>query len=114
LVLSVAASIFGDGLFPFYSPVPMWAQAQAAPRPKSDAGIPTIRLSSDGRLYLNDKPVNINLLANEIKRRFPTASEVYVRLRKNTPWDLVSQVSAQLGAAKPPIPVRFVDFEKSK
>jgi hypothetical protein len=77
---------------------------------KSDVKIPTIHITGEGALYLNDKPVNINLLANQIKRNFPKASEVSVRPDKDMPWEVVSQVFAALNAAKPPIPVRPVRF----
>jgi len=63
---------------------------------KSDVKIPTVRITGDGALYLNNKAVNINLLANEIKRSFPKALEVRVRPDKDTPWDVVSQVFAAL------------------
>jgi hypothetical protein len=115
LVLSIASGIFGGTLLHCYSSASAYAQAQTVH--KSDVKIPTIHISGEGALYLNDKPLNINLLANEIKRSFPKASEVRVRPAKDTPWEVVSQVFAALNAAKPPIPVRpvrFADLENSK
>ena len=50
-----------------------------------------ISITRDGSLYLNEKPVSINLLADELKRNFPMASEVYVRLDKNAVWDPISR-----------------------
>jgi hypothetical protein len=51
--------------------------------------------------------VNVNVLAEELKRDFPMASEVYVKPDRMTVWEPVSQVLAALNAAKPPIQVRF-------
>jgi hypothetical protein len=115
LVLSIAAGIFGGTLLHCYSSGAAYAQAQTVHR--SDVKVPTVRITGEGALYLNDKAVNINLLANEIKRSFPKASEVRVRPDKDTPWEVVSQVFAALNAAKPPIrvrPVRFADLKNSK
>jgi Biopolymer transport protein ExbD/TolR len=115
LVLSIAAGIFGGTLLHCYSSAAAYAQVQTLH--KSDVKIPTVRITGDGALYLNNKAVNINLLANEIKRSFPKASEVRVRPDKDTPWDVVSQVFAALNAARPPIrvrPVRFADLKNSE
>ena len=106
LVLSVAAFC---GLLFHFSQSPLYAQRQAAPSPQSNVTVPTIHITRDGRLYLNNKPVNINLLASDIKRNFPTAAEVYVRPDKDTTWDPVSQVLAALRTALPSVPVRFAE-----
>jgi len=115
LVLSIAAGISDGTLLHCYSSASAYAQAQTVHR--SDVKVPTVRITGEGALYLNDKAVNINLLANEIKRSFPNASEVRARPDKDTPWEVVSQVFAALNAAKPPIrvrPVGFADLENSK
>jgi biopolymer transport protein ExbD/biopolymer transport protein TolR len=62
--------------------------------------LPVISIGRDGTSYLNDKPVNINLLADEIRKRFKSASSVYVRADRRTPWDPIAQVVATLGEAK--------------
>jgi biopolymer transport protein ExbD len=62
--------------------------------------LPVISIGRDGTSYLNDKPVNINLLADEIRKRFKNASSVYVRADRRTPWDPIAQVVATLGDAK--------------
>ncbi len=49
---------------------------------------------------MNDKPVNIHLLAEEIGKRYHNATSVYVRADRRTPWDQVAQVIATLGEAK--------------
>jgi biopolymer transport protein ExbD len=62
--------------------------------------LPVVSIARDGTSYLNDKPVNINLLADEIRKRFRNASAVYVRADRRTPWDPIAQVVATLGDAK--------------
>jgi biopolymer transport protein ExbD len=62
--------------------------------------LPVVSISREGTSYLNDKPVNINLLAAQIHARFRNASSVYVRADRRTPWDQVAQVIATLGEAK--------------
>ena len=62
--------------------------------------LPVISIGRDGTSYLNDKPVNINLLADEVRKRFKNASSVYVRADRRTPWDPIAQVVATLGDAK--------------
>ena len=62
--------------------------------------LPVISIGRDGTSYLNDKPVNINLLADEVHKRFKNASSVYVRADRRTPWDPIAQVVATLGDAK--------------
>jgi len=62
--------------------------------------LPVISITREGETYLNDKPVNYNLLASEIRRRFHNATSVYVRADKRTPWDPIAQVVATLGDAK--------------
>src|ERR1700733_11009776 len=68
--------------------------------------LPVVSISREGTSYLNDKPVNINLLAGEIHKRFHNASSVYVRADRRTPWDPIAQVTATLGEAK--LGVNFV------
>jgi biopolymer transport protein ExbD len=62
--------------------------------------LPLISITREGETYLNDKPVNYNLLASEIRHRFPNASSVYVRADRRTPWDPIAQVVATLGDSK--------------
>ena len=59
-----------------------------------------VSISKDGASYLNDKPVNINLLADEIHKRFHNASSVYLRADRRMPFDPIAQVIATLGQAK--------------
>src|SRR5579864_954413 len=41
--------------------------------------LPVVTIRRDGTSYLNDKPVNINLLADQIHQRYRHATAVYVR-----------------------------------
>src|SRR5690606_31139530 len=62
--------------------------------------LPVVNVTSDGIYQLNDKVVNINTLGEEVRARFPGATEVYVRADKSTVWDALAQVVAALGEAK--------------
>lgn len=62
--------------------------------------LPVVSITKDGESYLNEKPVNINLLAESVKQRFHNARSVYVRADKETPWDPIAQVVSVLGDAK--------------
>ncbi len=62
--------------------------------------LPVISITKNGESFLNDKPININLLAEGIRQRFHNASAVYVRADKETPWDPIAQIVAELGEAK--------------
>ena len=62
--------------------------------------LPVISISKSGESFLNEKPININLLAEGIHQRFHSATAVYVRADKETPWDPIAQIVAELGEAK--------------
>ena len=62
--------------------------------------LPVVSITKNGESFLNDKPININLLAQGIRERFHNASSVYVRADKETPWDPIAQIVAELGDAK--------------
>lgn len=62
--------------------------------------LPVVSISKNGESFLNDRPTNINLLAQGIRQRFHNASAVYVRADKETPWDIIAQIIAELGEAK--------------
>ncbi|MGA2215162.1 MAG: biopolymer transporter ExbD [Bryobacteraceae bacterium] len=62
--------------------------------------LPVVQISKEGTTYLNERPVNINLLAGEIHRRFHDATSVYLRADRRTPFDPIAQVIATLGDAK--------------
>jgi biopolymer transport protein ExbD len=62
--------------------------------------LPVVNITKSGNLYLNSNEVNINRLAETIRARFHGASAAYVRADKETPWDIIAHVIAQLGEAK--------------
>ncbi|MDQ6758579.1 MAG: biopolymer transporter ExbD, partial [Acidobacteriota bacterium] len=62
--------------------------------------LPVVTITKDGDSFLNDKPVNINLLGAEIQRRFGKSKAVYLRADRGTTWDPIAQVVAALGDAK--------------
>ena len=62
--------------------------------------LPVVTLTRDGRLFLNEQPVNINELAAAIVKRFGRNQEVYLRADKATVWDSMAQVLSALGEAK--------------
>jgi biopolymer transport protein ExbD len=62
--------------------------------------LPVISITKNGESFLNDKPININLLAQGIHQRFHNATSVYVRADRETPWDPIAQIVAELGDAK--------------
>ena len=45
-------------------------------------------------------PIYINDVAAVIRRQFPAAKGVYVRADKETTWDPIAQVTAELGEGK--------------
>jgi biopolymer transport protein ExbD len=62
--------------------------------------LPVVTLTRNGEIYLAEKPVNINSLGDEIRRRYPRHNAVYLRGDKNTILDVVAQVASALGKAK--------------
>jgi biopolymer transport protein ExbD len=61
--------------------------------------LPTVTIQKTGDIYLNEKMVNINDLRADIQGRFGTAKAVYVKADKETIYDVLAQVVAELGAA---------------
>lgn len=59
--------------------------------------LPVVSLTKSGELYLNEKAVNIHVLGEEFRRRFPRARAVYVRADSQTIWDPIAQVISVLG-----------------
>ncbi len=59
--------------------------------------LPVVNISNDGELFLLDKPVNINLLVDQIHTKFAKSKAVYVRADKDTPWEVIAQVFNELG-----------------
>jgi biopolymer transport protein ExbD/biopolymer transport protein TolR len=62
--------------------------------------LPVITIGRDGSTHLADKPVNINLLGQAVRERYPGQNAVYLRADKGTVWDPIAQVISALGEAK--------------
>jgi biopolymer transport protein ExbD len=62
--------------------------------------LPVVTITKDGELYLNEKSVNINELAEIVVKRFGKGQPVYVRADKETTFDPIAQVLSALGEAK--------------
>jgi biopolymer transport protein ExbD len=63
--------------------------------------LPIITIDKTGDYTLNGAhDINIHTLVNEIHRRFPGATGVYVRADRDTTWDPIAQVTAELGQGK--------------
>jgi len=67
---------------------------------ESNQDLPVISILKDGELYLNEKPVNnIHFLKQEIQQRFGKSRAVYVKADKETIWEIIAQVVAELGVS---------------
>lgn len=74
---------------------------------RSAEDLPVVSVTRAGEIYLADKPVNINVLGDEIRKKYgKNGNAAYVRADKATTWDAVAQVFSALGTAK--IEVRTV------
>src|SRR5262245_38598858 len=62
--------------------------------------LPVVSVTRDGKLFLNERPVNINQIPDEVARRFKGAKSVYVRADKATVFDPIAQVIDTLNQAK--------------
>lgn len=62
--------------------------------------LPVVNVTREGEYYLNEKPVNIHLIADTITQRFGKSKSVYLRADKQASWDSIAQVIAELGDAK--------------
>jgi biopolymer transport protein ExbD len=60
--------------------------------------MPVVSITKDGTSYLNGKPTDINDLGKAIHQRFGKAKGVYVSADKEAIWDVIAQVTAELGA----------------
>jgi biopolymer transport protein ExbD len=65
----------------------------------SQQEMPVVTITKDGVIKLNADDVNINDLPATIRQKFGKAKGVYVRADKETIWDPIAQVTAELGAA---------------
>lgn len=94
--------------------LPVLAQSNSGAPPTSHqtqtsaSSMPIVTIAKNGTLKVDGSAVNISQLAASIQRRSGTERGVYLRADKEASWDLVSQVLANLGMAKPPIPVNLI------
>jgi biopolymer transport protein ExbD len=65
---------------------------------KGAQDLPVITISKTGEYTLNGQPVNINNIKDVIRQKYGKKA-VYVRADKETIWDAVAQMTAELGAA---------------
>jgi biopolymer transport protein ExbD len=71
-------------------------------RPIKETGqqeMPVVSITKDGVTKLNADDVNIHDLAATIRQKYGKAKGVYVRADKETIWEPIAQVTAELGAA---------------
>lgn len=61
--------------------------------------MPTVIITREGLLYLNDKETDINNLKTSIQQRFGKAKGVYLRADKDTIWEVPVSVMAELSQA---------------
>jgi biopolymer transport protein ExbD len=61
--------------------------------------LPVVSIVKDGTTFLNEKATNINDLKAEIQKRFAGQKAVFVKADKETIWEPIAQVTAELGAA---------------
>ena len=61
--------------------------------------MPVITITKDGIYTLNGQPVNINEIPASIQKRYGKTKGVYVRADRETIWEVIAQVVAELGTA---------------
>ena len=58
-----------------------------------------IPMTDNIRFTLNGQPVNINEIPASIQKRYGKTKGVYVRADRETIWEVIAQVVAELGTA---------------
>src|SRR5580658_1512826 len=66
----------------------------------STKDLPVVKVSKTGDIYLGKDPVNLNLLAQSIRSKYPGQDSVYLRAAKENSWDIMTNVMSVLGQAK--------------
>ena len=61
--------------------------------------LPVISITRNGKLYLNEKPININQIATEVPKRFKNQKSVYLMGDRAAIYDAVLQVVSKLDEA---------------
>ena len=66
---------------------------------ESAQAMPVITITKEGIYTLNGQPVNINEIPGSIQKRYGKTKGVYVRADRETIWEVIAQVVAELGTA---------------
>jgi biopolymer transport protein ExbD len=61
--------------------------------------LPVVSIQKDGTTFLNETATRLEDIPGAIRQRFGSAKGVYVRADKETIWEPIAQVTAELGAA---------------
>ena len=61
--------------------------------------LPVISITRNGKIYLNEKLININEIATEVPKRFKNQKSVYVMADSATIYDPIAQVISTLDEA---------------
>jgi biopolymer transport protein ExbD len=61
--------------------------------------LPVITVSKTGEYTIAGSQVNINQVKETVLQKYPRAKAVYLRADKDAIWDVVAQMTAELGAA---------------
>ena len=72
---------------------------EVKPAKDTNEELPVISITRNGKLYLNERPININQIASEVPRRFKNSKSVYVMADKATVYDPIAQVISTLDQA---------------
>ena len=62
--------------------------------------LPVVSVTRSGRIFLNERAVNINQISSEVRKRFKNSKSVYVMADKATVYDPIAQVISTLDEAK--------------
>ena len=79
--------------------------------------LPVVTITRTAKIYLNEKPLNINQIGQEVRRQFKDAKAVYVVGDTNLVYGTVIQVVSELNEAKLDIklvtkPQEFINNKK--
>jgi biopolymer transport protein ExbD len=75
---------------------------------------PVVSVSRSGKTFLNERPTNLNLIADEVAKRYKNAKKVYVMADRACQWDPIMQVIDVLGKAKFDVMVVAKPYEGGK
>jgi len=61
--------------------------------------LPVVSVTRSGRIFLNERAININQISSEVQKRFKNTKSVYVMADKATVYDPIAQVISTLDEA---------------